>query len=89
MVIEREFNSQSGDTHRSANVLMNKYKNLKKRSKKKFADEKAYIYGTGGGPADDPLDVTEVDIAFKEILGSQLTGTVSIYDDDAVIEGKY
>ncbi|CAI6343360.1 unnamed protein product [Macrosiphum euphorbiae] len=49
--IEREFNSQSIETPRTADILKNKYINLKRKVKKQYADEKVYHRGTGGGPS--------------------------------------
>jgi len=49
--IEREFNCQLIETHRTADILKNKYINLKRKVKKQYAEEKVYHRGTGGGPS--------------------------------------
>ncbi|KAJ3653971.1 hypothetical protein Zmor_013189 [Zophobas morio] len=77
-----EFNSLSGQTYRDDKVLKKKYENIKKRTTKKFADEKCYVGGTGGGPQ-QLIEVTDVDVVVKEILGARLTGHSSEFDDDA------
>lgn len=82
MKISNEFNSCSGEANRSPLVLRNKYLNIKKRSKKRYADEKRYTYGTGGGPAIDFTD--SVDETVKEIIGCQMTGLSSKFDSDSV-----
>lgn len=48
-IIEAEFNCQCIDSPRSAVVLKNKYENIKRTTKKQYADEKSYHRGTGGG----------------------------------------
>lgn len=52
--IEAEFNSESGTVYRDFQTLRKKYENIKKKTKKKIADEKCYIMGTGGGPPKKP-----------------------------------
>ncbi|EFN71184.1 UPF0439 protein C9orf30-like protein, partial [Camponotus floridanus] len=46
--ISKEFNSTTG-TFRDSPTLRRKYENLKKKTKKKFADLKCHLKGTGGG----------------------------------------
>ncbi|CAI6375709.1 unnamed protein product [Macrosiphum euphorbiae] len=46
-----EFNSVCGECYRSPKTLRSKYENIKKCGKKVFSDERAYLRGTGGGPA--------------------------------------
>ncbi|KAK4878081.1 hypothetical protein RN001_010587 [Aquatica leii] len=79
--LEKEYNANSS-THRDAITLRRKYENMKKRSKKKYADEKKYVTGTGGG---GPLksNFNEMDETMKNILGERMTGMHSVYDDDA------
>ncbi|XP_014243067.1 fibrinogen silencer-binding protein-like [Cimex lectularius] len=77
--ITAEYNSH-GVTARSSAVLKGKYENIKKRGKKKLSEKSAHIKKTGGGPplpADDSQDKVLMDI-----LGTQLTGFQSQYDDD-------
>lgn len=81
MKVSKEFNACSGEANRSPSILRNKYLNLKKRSKKRFAAEKKYTYGTGGGPSmefTDPVDET-----LKDIMGCQMTGLSSNFDSDS------
>jgi hypothetical protein len=86
--LSKEYNAISGDTYRDAKVLRSKYENLKKRTKQKFADEKASKFGTGGGP-EEHFHMTEVDVNIKEIIGKQLTGFPSEFDDDCEEVGEY
>lgn len=79
--LANEFNSISGEAYRDAKILRNKYENMKKRSKQKFADEKLYTRGTGGGPV-KPTLLTDIDEKVKDIIGSQMTGFVSEFDGD-------
>ncbi|XP_011194785.1 uncharacterized protein LOC105220080 [Zeugodacus cucurbitae] len=54
--------------------------------KKRAADHKKYVYGTGGGHCKepDPAD-TEVDTLFNEILPKkQVRGMDSTYDNDCL-----
>lgn len=80
--IYKEYNSILGDPHRCTKVLRNKYENIKKRAKQKFADNKKYMTGTGGGPFKD-IEITKTESELHEILGTQLTGFTSKYDSDA------
>lgn len=79
--LAKEFNSCCGDNYRDAKVLQNKYLNMKKRSKKRFAEEKKYLYGTGGGPPRNDT-ITDIDTDIKEIIGPQMTGLISEFDGD-------
>ncbi|XP_050309771.1 uncharacterized protein LOC126745806 isoform X1 [Anthonomus grandis grandis] len=54
----------------------------KKRSKQKFADEKTYLRGTGGGPV-KPKIIDDIDKQVKEIIGTQMTGFDSEFDGDS------
>ncbi|XP_063902689.1 uncharacterized protein LOC135122448 isoform X2 [Zophobas morio] len=80
--IEVEFNSLSGQTFRDHKVLNKKYDNIKKRTTKKFADEKAYVGGTGRG-SQQSIEATDVDMAVKEILGAKPMGHSSEFDGDS------
>ncbi|CAG9769725.1 unnamed protein product [Ceutorhynchus assimilis] len=74
------FNSNS-QNYRAAEQLKTKYLNLKKQCKKNFAEEKKIKMGTGGGPFSTPKTST-VDEDIREILGSQVTGRRSNFDND-------
>lgn len=82
--IEEEFNMIGGEPYRDCKILRTKYENLKKRTKKKYADHKTYITTTGGGPSKDIM-ITSTDDDIHEIIGTQLTGLSSEFDDDAVM----
>ncbi|KAI4468975.1 hypothetical protein MML48_2g00018846 [Holotrichia oblita] len=62
-------------------ALKSKYENLKKRTKEKFAAEKANIKKTGGRPHEEKK-ITQLEYDVKELIGIQLTGTQSMFDDD-------
>lgn len=79
--IEKEFNSNCKNGFRSMKNLKEKYNNLKKRTKQKWAEEKKLVLQTGGGSYKPPLD-TEMDNTIKDILGEQLTGLSNDYDSD-------
>lgn len=80
--IANEFNAEvPGDVHRNGDALLTKYRNLKKRTKKKFADEKVQVLGTGGGEH-TKINFTDTEEEMKQILGMQMTGHTAIYDDD-------
>lgn len=83
--IECEFNNKNNDnTFRSAKHLKEKYNNLKKGTKKKFAIEKMNISKTGGGSY-TPILVTDVDLTIKEMLGAQVSGLQNSYDSDSQV----
>ncbi|KAJ3649466.1 hypothetical protein Zmor_021207 [Zophobas morio] len=71
-----------GTTFRDHKVLNKKYDNIKKRTTKKFADEKAYVGGTGRG-SQQSIEATDVDVAVKEILGAKPMGHSSEFDGDS------
>ncbi|KAJ8946762.1 hypothetical protein NQ314_008802 [Rhamnusium bicolor] len=79
--LAKEFNSCCGDSYRDAQVLRNKYLNMKKRSKKNFSEEKKHLHGTGGG-SPKSYTTTDIDKSIKEIIGSQMTGLSSEFDND-------
>ncbi|KYN03425.1 UPF0439 protein C9orf30 like protein [Cyphomyrmex costatus] len=87
-VIEKEFNSNSGQNVRNSKQLKEKYLNMKKRTKQRFSNEKRYNKQTGGGPH-TPVDITDVDIAIKDIIGKQITGLSNNYDCDSQMNSKY
>ncbi|KAK9674833.1 Myb/SANT-like DNA-binding domain, partial [Popillia japonica] len=66
---------------KASKTLKSKYENLKKRTKEKFAAEKASIKKTGGGPHEEKT-FTQLEYDIKELIGIQLTGTQSMFDDD-------
>ncbi|KAL1516424.1 hypothetical protein ABEB36_000342 [Hypothenemus hampei] len=86
-------NKQKKET--PVDVLKNKYANCKRMAKRRNADEKMYIGGTGGGPPIDIRKPNDEDLKIKNIIGSQLTGRESQFDSDAIanaeviIEGVY
>lgn len=84
--IEREFNCQSIETPRTADILKNKYINIKRKIKKQYADEKVYHRGTGGGPSKSFLESSAA-VSIGEMLQNKMTGEMSIYDSDALDEG--
>jgi len=86
--IEAEFNCQCIDSPRSAVVLKNKYENIKRTTKKQYADEKAYHRGTGGGPH-KLFNSPSINSTVGEILQTRMTGEESIYDSDRVLETDY
>lgn len=53
---------------------------MKKKSNKKFAEEKRFAYSTGGSP---PVNFKEdeIDVSVKEIIGSRMTAFTSEFDD--------
>lgn len=77
-----EFNTISGVTSRSKEVLRKNYENLKKRVQKQVGDEKCFARGTGGGP---PLTVqfSEVKNSLKDILGVRTEWAMSTFDNHA------
>lgn len=79
--IGTEFNSKSLENYRDVLVLKNKYGNLKKRSKKNFAEQRKSLYKTGGGKM-EPFVETELDNDMRVIIGAQMTGFPSFNDDD-------
>lgn len=85
VTIAKVYNA-SATTARTAAALKTKYKNMKKRSKQKFADEKSNVKGTGGGPA-KVVNVDSTDVQMLELLGERMTGRVSEFDHDS--SGKY
>ncbi|KAG5864970.1 hypothetical protein JTB14_017050 [Gonioctena quinquepunctata] len=82
--IEKAFNCQSGGSYRNITVLRKKYENIKKKTKKKMADEKCYKLGTGGGP-NLKTEISLIDNTTLEILGSvRVEGFPSEFGGDAV-----
>ncbi|XP_065200774.1 myb/SANT-like DNA-binding domain-containing protein 3 [Planococcus citri] len=79
--IEAEFNQLALGEFRDVSTLKNKYENIKKRAKQKYAEEKRHVAGTGGGP---PLAVkfTETEHDIAEMLGPRMTGEDSHFDCD-------
>uniref|UniRef100_A0A6P7G1M5 Regulatory protein zeste n=1 Tax=Diabrotica virgifera virgifera TaxID=50390 RepID=A0A6P7G1M5_DIAVI len=79
--IEEEFNSSVGTRFRDVKVLRKKYENIKKRTKRKFADEKSHVLGTSGGSQmDNQIDDLDMDV--KEILGIRLEGRATEFGGD-------
>lgn len=87
--IEAEFNCQCIDSPCSAVVLKNKYENIKRTTKKQYADEKAYHRVTGGGPH-TLFNSPSINSTVGEILQTRnMIGEESIYDSDRVFETDY
>ncbi|CAH1981276.1 unnamed protein product [Acanthoscelides obtectus] len=82
-MIAKEFNS-GAVTYRDSKTLKNKYDNIKKRSKKKFSQEKCSLFATGGG-ASKTVHFTDIDEQVKDILGVRIEGHPSTYDDDMIV----
>lgn len=80
--LTEEFNSVFTNTYRDMKSLRTKFNNLKKNTKKKFADEKCYRRGTGGGPPPSTR-FTSSEHEIQEMLGTQITGLSSEFDNDA------
>ncbi|CAH0560527.1 unnamed protein product [Brassicogethes aeneus] len=83
--IEKEFNFQLGETYRDSLCLRKKYENLKKKTKKKASREKCHALETGGGPLKKGLELTDVDVELREILGCRIDGLTTEYGGDSVI----
>lgn len=81
ITIAKDYNASAATT-RTAAALKTKYKNMKKRSKQKFADEKCNVKGTGGGPA-KVVQVDSTDVQILQLLGERMTGRVSEFDQDS------
>lgn len=77
-----EFNCQSIETPRTADILKIKYINLKRKVKKQYAEGKVYHRGTGGGTSKSFLASS-----IGEMLQNKMTGEMPIYDCDALNEG--
>nr|CAI5853420.1 unnamed protein product [Callosobruchus analis] len=78
-----EFNNESGQVFRDYVTLRKKYENLKKGTKKKFADEKCHALGTGGGPSKRAPEMTDIDLEIKDILAERIDGLPSEFGGDA------
>lgn len=83
-LIQNEFNCQSMENPRTANILKNKYDNIKRSVKKQYADEIAFHSGTGGGPT-KAFPVTSLAMTVGEMLQVKITGETSIFDFDVSI----
>lgn len=82
------FNASGAGTYRDENTLQRKYQNLKKSTKKKFAEEKRAITATGGGKPPN-VEISQIENDIKEMLGYQIVGRESAFDDDQINEGIY
>ncbi|CAG9773270.1 unnamed protein product [Ceutorhynchus assimilis] len=83
VMLEKEFNAESGASYRSAQILKKKYENMKKQTKKKISEEKCYRFGTGGGPFQE-FTLTEDDQTVIEILGeTRVHGLATQFGGDA------
>lgn len=81
--ITQEMNAANGTFRTSANIR-GKYENLKKNTKKKFAQEKRNLYRTGGG-VEPVVNITKTDEEIKNLLGVSLDGLFNEFDSDAVV----
>ncbi|KAJ8929693.1 hypothetical protein NQ314_017587 [Rhamnusium bicolor] len=80
--IETEFNSSSGrNGYKTVKTLKGKYSNLKKKTKRKFSENKMKITQTGGG-CYVPIPVSDIDTTIKDIIGEQIDGLNNTYDSD-------
>jgi hypothetical protein len=64
-------------------ILKQKYSNLKKNSKSKFARNKQEMLKTGGG-TNEFVAINDVDLAIKSILGNQIDRLPAVYDIDDI-----
>ncbi|KAF5288950.1 hypothetical protein FQA39_LY03829 [Lamprigera yunnana] len=81
--VANEFNALFSSTARTSEVLIHKYRNLKKRCKRNFANENCYSQGTDGGPL-KTTPVTDIDVTIKGMLGAQVLGDNSEFDYDQI-----
>nr|CAI5851812.1 unnamed protein product [Callosobruchus analis] len=81
--IAEEFNCKCANNgRRSAKVLKEKYKNLKKKTKEKYSISKFEVNKTGGGQYVPPL-ITEIDEAVKCVIGdTPIGGLPNMYHCD-------
>lgn len=80
--IEKEFNSNTGKCHRTLKNLKEKYLNLKKKSKYKWAEEKRMLNQTGGGSFKLGTE-SSADVVMRDILSDQIYfGMSCSYDSD-------
>ncbi|KAL1488645.1 hypothetical protein ABEB36_014445 [Hypothenemus hampei] len=80
--IANEFNAMvSGNVFRAAEVLRKKYEK-KKNVKRKHANEKCYMRGTGGGPT-KVTNFDNIESEIIEILGPRIEGLSSEFGGDA------
>lgn len=83
-----EFNSELGCS-RTATKLKTKWENMKKTTKKKFAQEKCGLYKTGGGPYVSPGVITKTDNDIKDVIGVGVVGLDSEFDHDETLSLDY
>ncbi|XP_054085544.1 uncharacterized protein LOC128921569 [Zeugodacus cucurbitae] len=83
--IEEDFNSQCpSGCHRSEKTLKKKYLILKREVKKRAADDKRYLYLTGGGPTTKEM-LIEFDEKLLNVLHEkQVSGMQSVYGNDVI-----
>ncbi|XP_077266405.1 uncharacterized protein LOC143899751 isoform X1 [Temnothorax americanus] len=82
-VIENNYNSTSSSTEfRSAEVLKSCWENLKKKTRKFFADERIQLYKTGGGPCESQTDIVLERV--RDIIKPSVEGIKSDFDCDAI-----
>ncbi|KAF6204076.1 hypothetical protein GE061_002416 [Apolygus lucorum] len=80
-LIASEFNSANVGEVRDAAALRRKYENLKKLVKKKLAQQKLHVMGTGGGPP-KKVELDDEETQLIEVMGPQAVGLPNLYGDD-------
>lgn len=84
--VTKEFNLlNSQKTPRSSKNLKEKWKNVKKDTKKKYALEKQEVFRTGGGKPSQVI-INENDETIKSIIGVAATGLNNLFDSDGPLE---
>ncbi|KAL1487722.1 hypothetical protein ABEB36_015629 [Hypothenemus hampei] len=82
--IENKFNSQNNKSiRRYGDQLKEKYNNLKKKTKKKYSDNKMNILKTGGGSYIS-TEFSNAEKTLYQIIWPQVDGLQNNYDDDSV-----
>lgn len=85
-VIEHLFNSRSSGEFRNSEVLKSCWDNLKKKTRKFFADEKMQLYKTGGGPYVSKSDV--ILERAREIIKPSVDGLTNNFDSDDITDNN-
>ena len=83
--LAQEFNAlNSRNLNRSAEILRNKWRNIKKTSTKNYSNNKKSFKNTGGGSPEQFLEGTPVDALVHDVIGERMTGLPSVCDSDVV-----
>lgn len=80
--LSQEFQNVTG-INRNAKNLRGKWENLKKETKKKFANAKQELYKTGGGPYAVPK-MGSNDLEIQNIVGLASQGLDNTFDNDNI-----